>query len=37
MSSVARIVLCGGLAELMPSKTFCVMSVRRVFVECSGL
>ena len=37
MSSVARTVLCGGLAELMPSKTFCVMSVRRVFVECSGL
>ena len=37
MSSVTRSVLCGGLAELMPSKTLCVRSVRRVFVECSGL
>ena len=37
MSSVTRTVLCGGLAELMPSKTLCVMSVRRVLVECSGL
>ena len=33
MSSVTRTVLCGGLSELMPSKTLCVMSVRRVFVE----
>ena len=37
MSSVTRSVLCAGLTELMPSKTFCVRSVRRVFVECSGL
>ena len=37
MSSVTRSVLCAGLAELMPSKTFCVRSVRRVFVECKGL
>lgn len=37
MSSVANSDLCGGLAELMPSKALCVRSVRRVFVECSGL
>ena len=37
MSSVTRSVLCAGLAELMPSKTLCVRSVRRVFVECKGL
>ncbi len=37
MSSVTKSVLCAGLAELMPSKTFCVRSARRVFVECSGL
>ena len=37
MSNVARSVLCGGLAELMPSKTLCVRSARRVFVECNGL
>ena len=36
MSSVMRSVLCAGLAELMPSKTLCVRSVRRVFVECNG-
>lgn len=36
MSNVARSVLCGGF-ELMPSKIFWVRSVRRVFVECSGL
>ena len=36
ISSVTRSVLCAGLAELMPSKTLCVRSVRRVFVECSG-
>ena len=37
MSSVTRSVLCGGLVELMPSKILCVRSVRRVFVEWSGL
>ena len=37
MSNVTSIVLCAGLAELMPSITLCVRSVRRVFVECSGL
>ena len=37
MSNVIRSVLCGGLSELMPSKIFCVRSIRRVFVECSGL
>ena len=37
MSIVTRSVLSGGLGELMPSKTLCVRSVRRVFVECSGL
>lgn len=37
MSNVTRSVLCGGLAELVPSKTFCVRSVRSVFVECNDL
>lgn len=37
ISSVVRIVLCGGLVELTPSKIFCVRSVRSVFVECNGL
>ena len=37
ISNVTSSVLCGGLAELMPSKILCVRSVRRVFVECSGL
>ena len=37
MSSVISNVLCGSLDELMPSKTLCARSARRVFVECSGL
>ncbi len=37
ISNVTKSVLCAGLTELMPSKTFCVRSARRVFVECNGL
>ena len=37
MSCVTRTILFGGLAELISPKTVCVMFVRRVFVEYSGL
>ena len=36
MSIVVESVLSAGLFELMPSKTFCVRLVSKVFVECKG-
>ena len=37
MSSVTRSVLCGSFVELMPQNIFCMISIRRVFVECRSL
>ena len=36
MSIVVKSVLCVSLFELMPSKTYCVRLVSKVFVECNG-